>query len=131
MELNHQIKISSLIIAKDEEQNIRRCIESQLACVDEIIVLIDDATTDKTAEIVRTFPQVKCEKVVWQGFSKTKQLGLSLASNNWGFWIDADEAITKPLNDELIQFKKEFPEFSAYSFPRRAFFLGKWIKHSG
>ena len=131
MELNQRIKISSLIIAKDEEQNIRRCIESQLNCIDEVIVLIDDATTDRTEEIVRTFQQVKCEKVIWQGFSKTKQLGLSLASNNWIFWIDADEAVTKPLNDELLQFKNELPKFNAYSFPRCAFFLGKWIKHSG
>lgn len=125
------IKISSLIIAKDEEQNIRRCIESQLACIDEIIVLVDDASTDKTEEIVRSFSRARCEKVKWLGFSKTKQLGLSLATNNWIFWIDADEAITKPLNDELLQFKNELPEFNAYSFPRRAFFLGKWIKHSG
>lgn len=129
--MNQRIKISSLIIAKDEEQNIRRCIESQLNCIDEVIVLIDDATTDRTEEIVRTFQQVKCEKVIWQGFSKTKQLGLSLATNNWIFWIDADEAITKPLNAELIQFKNELPKLNAYSFPRRAFFLGKWIKHSG
>lgn len=126
-----QIKLSSLILAKDEERNIARCIESQLACIDEIIVLIDDATTDRTEEIVRTFPQVRYEKVVWQGFSKTKQLGLSLASNNWIFWIDADEAVTKPLNDEVLQFKKSLPKCNAYSFPRRAFFLGKWIKHSG
>lgn len=126
-----QIKLSSLILAKDEERNIARCIESQLACIDEIIVLIDDATTDRTEEIVRTFPQVRYEKVVWQGFSKTKQLGLSLASNNWIFWIDADEAVTKPLNDELLQFKKSLPKCNAYSFPRRAFFLGKWIKYSG
>jgi len=126
-----QTKLSSLIIAKDEEQNIARCIASQLACIDEIIVLIDDATTDRTEEIVRAFPNVRCEKVTWQGFSKTKELGLSLASNNWIFWIDADEAVTKPLNDELIQFKKSIPQFSAYSFPRRAFFLERWIKHSG
>lgn len=107
MAMNQQTKISSLILAKDEEQNIARCLESQLTCVDEIIVLIDDATTDRTEEIIRTFPQVRYEKVVWQGFSKTKQLGLSFTSNNWIFWIDADEAITKPLNDELIQFKEK------------------------
>jgi len=130
-ESSSQIKLSSLIIAKDEEQNIARCIESQFACIDEIIILIDDTTTDKTEEIVRAFPNVRCEKVAWQGFSKTKQLGLSLASNNWIFWIDADEAVTKPLNDELLQFKRSIPKYSAYSFPRRAFFLGKWIKHSG
>ncbi|MCK9424865.1 MAG: glycosyltransferase family 2 protein [Ignavibacteriaceae bacterium] len=131
MQSINQIKLTSLIIAKDEEQNITRCIESQLACVDEIIVLIDDTTADRTEEIVRTFPQVRYEKVTWEGFSKTKQQGLSLASNNWIFWIDADEAVTKPLNDELLHFKKSIPKFIAYSFPRRAFFLGKWIKHSG
>jgi len=129
--MNQPIKLSSLILAKDEEQNIARCIESQLACIDEIIVLIDDATTDRTEDIVRTFPQVRYEKVQWQGFSKTKQLGLSLASNNWIFWIDADEALTTQLNDELVQFIKSIPKLNAYSFPRRAFFLGKWIKHSG
>jgi len=125
------LKISSIVLAKNEEQNIARCIESQLAAIDEIIILIDDATTDRTEEIVRTFPGVRCEKVKWIGFAKTKQLGLLRASNNWVLWIDADEAITKRLSDELLQFKLKKPNHNAYSFPRRAFFLGKWIKHSG
>jgi len=131
MENLERIRISSLVIAKDEEQNIARCVKSQLACVDEIIVLLDDATTDGTEATVRSFPQVRCEKVTWQGFSKTKQLGLSFASYKWILWIDADEALTEKLSSEILHFKNEVPKFNAYSFPRRAFFLGKWIKHSG
>ena len=49
-----QIKISSIILAKDEEANIGRCIDSQNGCIDEIIVLIDNRTKDKTQEIVKS-----------------------------------------------------------------------------
>jgi hypothetical protein len=46
-------------------------------------------------------------------------------------WIDADEVITTELSKELIKFKTLSPNFTAYSIPRKAFFLGRWIKHSG
>jgi glycosyltransferase involved in cell wall biosynthesis len=125
------LKISSVIIAKNEEKNIFRCIQGQLECIDEIIVLIDNLTTDKTPEIVKSFPTVKCKLIEWQGYSKTKRYGASLALNNWIFWIDADEAVTEELSEELKKFKNSKPEFYAYSVRRKAFFLGKWIKHSG
>ena len=125
------IKISSIIIAKDEEANIARCIESQLNCIDEIIVLVDIRTVDKTFEIAKSYPLVKAQAVNWMGYSGTKKYGVSLASNDWIFWIDADEALTNELSQELLLFKKTVPDFSAYSVPRKAYFLGKWIKHSG
>jgi len=65
------------------------------------------------------------------GYAKTKQYGVSLCSNDWIFWIDADEVVTNGLSKELIGFKTTSPRFSAYSIPRKAFFLGRWIKHSG
>ena len=129
--MDKAIKISSIIIAKNEEANIARCIESQLNCIDEIIVLVDINTTDKTFEIAKSYPQVKAQAVNWMGYSGTKTHGVSLASNDWIFWIDADEALTKELAQEILLFKKTIPELSAYSVPRKAYFLGKWIKHSG
>ena len=125
------MKISSIIIAKNEEENIGRCIESQLDCIDEIIVLVDITTTDRTFEIAKSYPSVKVQAVNWMGYSRTKEYGVSIASNDWIFWIDADEALTKELSQEMLLFKKAVPEFSAYSIPRKAYFLGKWIKHSG
>ena len=125
------LKISSIIIAKDEEANIGRCIRSQLNCIDEIIVLIDDTTKDNTTKITQSFPQVKCEIVKWKGFSETKEYAVSKTSNDWVLWIDADEAVTPELSNELNNFKRTKPQFSAYSFPRKAYFLGRWIKHSG
>jgi glycosyltransferase involved in cell wall biosynthesis len=125
------LKISSIIIAKNEEANIGRCIQSQLDCIDEIIVLIDDTTRDNTVKIVESFPEVKFEIVKWKGFSETKEYAVAKTSYDWVLWIDADEAITPALSNELNNFKKDKPQFSAYSFPRKAYFLGRWIKHSG
>lgn len=126
-----KLKISSLIIAKNEEKNIGRCIKSQLFCIDEIIVLVDSGTTDRTAEIASSFEKVVCRQVEWKGYGVTKQEGLALASNDWIFWIDADEELTPELSDEINEFKVREHHCPVYELPRRAFFLGKWIKHSG
>lgn len=129
--MNNISGISSVLIAKNEASNIRRCIESQLNCIDEIIILVDDSSTDETYEIAASFSSAIVQKVKWQGYSETKQRGISLASNDWIFWIDADESITPELSEEIKEFKASVPAYTAYSVPRRAYFLGKWIKHSG
>jgi len=125
------IKLSSIILAKNEESNIARCLNSQLGVIDEIIVLIDDSTTDGTQKIVEQFPEVKSYLIKWEGFAQTKQLGIGKTSNDWIFWIDADEAITPELKDELLEWKMGTPGHHIYSVPRKAWFLGKWIKHCG
>ncbi len=127
----NEIKISSIIIAKNEEKNISRCIESQLDCIDEIIVLVDEESIDKTLEISNSYSGVKAKKVKWEGYSKTKQNGVDSASYDWIFWIDADEALTTELKNEIIELKNKPPKYDLYSVPRKAFFLGRWIRHSG
>ncbi len=126
-----QLKVSSIIIAKNEEYNIPKCIESQLLCIDEIIVLIDVTTTDNTIEKVKAFPSIKYEIVEWQGYTKTKEYAISLTHNEWILWVDADEILTSELVQEINYFKTQVPRYSAYSVARRAYFLGKWIRHSG
>lgn len=125
------IQISSIITARDEETNIRRCIESQLAVVDEIVVLVDSRTKDATLKIASSYPNVNCEVVEWMGYAKTKIYAVLKTKYDWVLWIDADEELTKELIEELKNFKTVKPHYSAYNVARRAFFLGKWIKHSG
>ncbi len=124
------LKISSIIIAKNEEANIARCIESQKSCIDEIVVVVDDSSADKTLEIVKG-ENVKYFHQKWMGYSKTKEFALSHAAGEWILWIDADEALTPELAAEINAFKRNTPEHSAYSIPRKAYFLGRWILHSG
>ncbi len=92
---------------------------------------MDFSSTDKTFAIAKSYPGTKVQAVNWMGYSGTKKYGVSLASSEWIFWIDADEAMTKELREEILSFKNNIPDYSAYSVPRKAYFLGKWIKHSG
>ncbi len=124
-------KITSVTIALNEANNIERCIKSLIGVADEIIVLIDNKTTDLTEKILASVPEVKYSLVEWQGFSKTKQLAIDMASNNWILWLDADEELSDELKAEINSIKNAVPDFQAYSIPRRAMFLGRWIYHSG
>ncbi len=125
------MNLSSIIIAKNEEVNIRRCIESQLQCIDDIVVIVDSKSNDRTLDIVKGYDRVNCEISDWKGYAGTKQFALTLVKNDWVLWIDADEEITEELSEELNRFKNSAPKEKAFSLARRAFFLGKWIKHSG
>ncbi|HEX3072103.1 MAG TPA: glycosyltransferase family 2 protein [Ignavibacteriales bacterium] len=125
-----ELKISSIIIAKNEEANIGRCIDSQKACIDEIVLVADDSGSDRTLEIAES-KGVKCFHQKWMGYSKTKEFALSHTSNEWVLWIDADEALTPELANEIKEFKTKIPAHAAYSMPRKANFLGRGIMHGG
>lgn len=125
------MKLSSIIIAKDEENNIKRCIDSQIDVIDDIVVLVDSRTIDNTFNIASSYQNTNVELSEWKGYGATKNYALSKTKNDWVLWIDADEELTTELIDDLKKFKEEKPKYNSYSIARRAFFLGKWIKHSG
>ncbi len=126
------VRVSSIIIAKDEERNIGRCIESQLNCIDEIVVLVDEETKDRTAEIAASYEKVIMIFTEWEGYAGTKKKALEFTTGDWILWIDADEALSPELCGEIQKFKnEEETEEAAFKIARRAFFLGKWIKHGG
>lgn len=124
-------RISSITIVKNDESNIGNCIDSLKKCADEVIVLIDSSSSDRTLEIVKSISSIKYEVVQWQGFALTKQYAISLSSNDYILWLDSDEVLSDKLIIEINSLKeaKEFAD--AYSIPRKAIFIGKWIKHSG
>ena len=124
-------KISAIIITKNEEKNIKSCLDS-LRFVDEI-VLVDSGSTDKTIEIARTFENIKIIQTQWFGFVENKKIALEQTQYNWVLWIDADEIVPKELADEWLTRTQSAPfnQTGAISIPRKTFFLGHWVKHSG
>jgi glycosyltransferase involved in cell wall biosynthesis len=122
------MKISATIITCDEERNIARAIES-LRCCDEILVL-DSGSVDRTVEMA-TKLGARVVESPWQGFAKQKNLAAAQASYDWIFSLDADEALSEALEAEIWQLKKNGPQFDAYTMPRMAQYLGRWILHSG
>jgi (heptosyl)LPS beta-1,4-glucosyltransferase len=121
-------EISAVIITFNEERNIARCIESLLPVMDEIII-IDSFSTDNTKEICSAYP-VKFIENNWLGYSQTKNFGNSLATFNFIFSIDADEALSESLQQEILTLKKGKLN-GVYKVNRLTNYCGKWIYHSG
>lgn len=121
--------ISAILITKNEEKNIERCLRS-LAWADEVVI-VDSFSADKTVEIARKFSNVRLISSEWLGFSGTKRLAVQNSRNNWVFWIDADEEAPDELRDEIFDLVRNSPKFDAFDMPRKTFFLGEWVQHTG
>ncbi|MEX2261572.1 MAG: glycosyltransferase family 2 protein [Bryobacteraceae bacterium] len=122
------MKISATIITLNEERNIARAIES-LRCCDEIVV-VDSGSIDRTAELAGKLGArvVECG---WLGYAAQKNYATEQAQNDWILSLDADEALSESLEGEIWRLKKNGPQHDAYTMPRLAQYLGKWILHSG
>jgi len=120
--------LSVLVITRNEEGNIAECLKS-VSWADEIIV-VDAESKDKTISIARQFTS-KIYIEPWSGFAEAKAIGAGKSLHPWVFWLDADERVTPELAKEVQSLLQSSPSMSAYTVARRAFFLGKWIRHSG
>jgi glycosyltransferase involved in cell wall biosynthesis len=122
-------KLSIIVSTYNEENNINECLES-VKWADEIIV-IDSSSKDKTAEIAKTFTD-KVFVSETKSFSEKKNFGIDKASGDWIFWIDADERVTGPLKEEILQIISGTDiKTSAYKIGRTSYFINKFIKHCG
>ena len=122
------MKISATIITLNEEDNIARAIES-LRCCDEVVV-VDSGSQDRTMAIARKLGARVVESP-WRGYAGQKNFAAEKASHDWILSIDGDEALSEALEGEIWQIKKAGPQFDAYTMPRMAQYLGRWILHSG
>lgn len=121
-------KVSALVIAYNEEPNIRACLET-LTWADEI-VLVDSFSTDATEKIAREFTE-KVYQHEFRGFGRLRNEALTHTSHEWVFSLDTDERATPEVRDEIRRVLKDEPDADAYFVPRRNYFLGRWIRHSG
>ncbi len=122
--------ISAIIITKNEEKMIEDSLKS-LDWVDEILV-VDTGNTDKTNEIAKR-NGAKVVKYIGNGsFADWRNEGLKYAKGDWIFYIDADERVSKFLQEEiLLKTKDKTENINAYAIPRRNFIFHKEFKHSG
>ena len=125
--------ITATIITFNEEAHISEAIVS-LPCCDEVIV-VDSGSTDRTRDIARALGARVIERK-WPGYTRQKNFAAEQATNDWILSIDADERLTIELAAEIAHWKKSgdlatSSAAAAWSMPRRAFYLGRWIRHSG
>ncbi len=118
--------ISAVIITKNEEAHIARCIQSLLTLTDDIII-IDSESTDRTADVCNQF-SVTFKVKAWQGFSAAKNYGNSLAKYPFILSIDGDEELSATMQRAIAELMKQ-PTHQAYDLPFLTNFCGKWIRH--
>jgi len=121
------MRLSVYIIAFNEVDKIEDCIKSVL-WADEII-LVDSHSTDGTTEIAEKY-NLQIKHVTFCGYGKLRNQAISFCKNEWILSIDSDERCTDQVEDE-IKSLIDNPLHDIYKIPRRNFFMGKWIKHSG
>lgn len=120
------MKLSAVILARNEEENIADCINS-VSFADEILV-IDDNSTDNTGSYAKSAGANVFKRSLKKNYASQKNFALSKAKGEWILFIDADERISRGLQDEIIE-SIGSDEIDAYEFRRIDKFLGKWLKY--
>ncbi len=120
-------RISACVTACNEERGIRRCLES-LAWCDELVV-IDSFSTDRTVEISREFTD-RVYQHEWLGYIGQKNLARKMTRFPWVLFLDADEELSPGLQAEIREaLRCDGLRYAGYEFPRKVFYLGRWILH--
>jgi glycosyltransferase involved in cell wall biosynthesis len=128
METPRRATLSVAIITLNEEANLPRTLAS-VSWADEIIV-VDSGSTDGTRAVAESH-DTRFVTEPWRGFAPQKNFALSLCTSNWVLSLDADEAVSPELAASIQKALAVPPPHTAYSLPRRNFFLGRWIRHGG
>jgi len=122
------VKISAVIITRDEERNIADAIRG-LDWADEVIV-VDSESTDRTVEIAAAHG-AKTIVREWPGFAEQKRFAADAAAHDWIFSLDADERVSPELRRELIKLKNVGAAADGYRIPRLSIYMGRPVRHGG
>lgn len=125
------MSITAIIIAKNEEERIEKCLKSLSFC-DEIVV-VDNGSEDKTSDIAKNLPagrqdnKAKIVEADSRDFSKLRNLGLQKAKGDWVLYVDADEiadsALAENIKSQIITNFK-LTNIAAFKIKRKNFYLG-------
>ncbi len=116
--------VSACIIVKDGERTLRRCLESFIDWVDEVVVGVDPTTTDRTLEVLESFSRDFPNRPVTvfegaeplrDGFAEARNRTIERASGDWVLWIDADEELRNAA--QLHRFARPC-EHNGYGWPQ-------------
>jgi glycosyltransferase involved in cell wall biosynthesis len=128
-------RLSVAVITLNEERHIGRCLDSlrffKKTFRHPEVIVVDAGSRDKTAALSRQ-RGARVFHRPWRGYSDQKNWALSRCRGDWILSLDADEALTPELAREIEEKIQAVPEgVDGYFLKRRAFFLGKWIRHCG
>ena len=116
-------KLSVVITCKDEEDNIRACINSVQSIADEILVA-DSGSTDRTLDIIDEVGGCRVVEREYINCMSLKNWAIPQAMHEWVFVIDSDERVTPKLAEEIVSLLQGEPSCDGYWVYRDNYFLG-------
>lgn len=117
-------KLTAVIITKNEEKKINRCLASLKNVADEIVV-IDDISTDATVEICKRFGAKVFINESKGNFDRQRNIGIENASGEWILQMDADEIIPEASGKRIREKISSPDNYAAFRLRRKNFFIGK------
>ncbi len=123
-------RVSVYIIAYNEARKLVPALKS-VQWADEIIVA-DSYSTDDTVKVAEEHG-ARVVQIPFEGFGKLRNDALKACTHEWIFSLDSDERCTEEARDEILEIVKKSDSKgpSVWFMPRRNWFLGRWIRHSG
>ncbi|MCM8796417.1 MAG: glycosyltransferase family 2 protein [Candidatus Omnitrophica bacterium] len=121
-------KLSVVILTKNEEAQIRKCLES-IKWADEIII-VDDFSTDRTLQICREYTDKIFQKKL-EGFSAQREFGAFQAGGPWVLHLDADEVVTPALQEEIKEILEKGTDCDGFLIYRPTVYLGRLMRYCG
>ena len=125
----NSLPLTALIITYNEESNMASVLEN-LDFVNEILV-VDSFSTDRTTEVASSYKNVKVIQHPFTNYAQQRNYAISLASNPWLLFLDADERLTTELKEEIAQILQQKESHSAYYFYRTFMFKNTKLRFSG
>ena len=124
-----RLPLSIPVVTRNEERNLARCLASVADLASEIIVM-DSGSTDGTRSVAEHHGARWVEQE-WLGFRDQKNAVLRLCTQPWVLALDADEEVSPAMRQDIEAFFAEGPDkrWAGASFPRKVWFLGRWITH--
>jgi len=127
--MHSKASLAAVIITKDEEDKIARCLES-VKWADELIV-VDDLSTDRTVEICQQFG-AKVISHKSDGFLNQQcNIGRTKAVSDWILEMDADEIVGEELKQAIQKVLTNNSDYAGYKFKRKNYFLGHFMQYGG
>lgn len=126
------VDLTVVILTKNEEKNLRKCIDS-LKNVPKRIVIVDSFSTDSTVEIAKS---LGADVYTHSFISHADQFNWAIENINlstkWVMKMDADEEFTAELSKEIDnKLDNLSTDINGVILRRRVYFMGKWLKHGG
>ncbi|OGG21092.1 hypothetical protein A3E72_05455 [Candidatus Gottesmanbacteria bacterium RIFCSPHIGHO2_12_FULL_43_26] len=124
------LKLSVVLATFNEEENIGKCLESCRGLASEIVV-VDGSSTDSTREILKKYDARVLVRDNLRNFHINKQLAIENARAEWILQLDADEALSPKLKEEIKSVIDSGKDADGYWIPRKNYFLGRFLKKGG